>query len=166
MKYSFVYLLLIITILAGSDPANAQRRRIPRDTERRRPERVEKFRKMRLIEVLKLGEEDAVRFMAKQTAHEEVQRGLMKSRNEALNSIEDLMGDKKEDKKDIQKYTDEALGIDQKIFSERQRYQEDVRKMLTPEQFGEFLVFERNFGRQVKDALQEMRDERRERSRY
>ena len=36
-----------------------------------RPERIEKFRMMRLVELLKLNEEDAVRFYAKQNAHEE-----------------------------------------------------------------------------------------------
>ena len=164
MKNSFGVLIIALAVLCSNQ--GVAQHRPSREMDEPRPERLEKFRKMRLVEVLKLGEEDAVRFFAKQTAHEDTQRDFMKSRNEALNAIEDIVRDKKEGEKDIQKYADEVLSIDQKIFAERQRYQEDVRKLLTLEQFGKFLVFERNFGRQVKDALQEMREDRHERSRY
>ena len=126
-----------------------------------RPERLEKFRKMRLIEVLKLNEEDAVRFFAKHTAHEDAQRDLLKSRNAALDQIEEGVREKG-DAKDVQKLSQEVESIDQKMFAERQRFHEDIQKILTPEQFGKFLVFERNFGRQVKDALQEMHEGHRE----
>ena len=158
MKYAFGVLIMAALVLC-SDQANAQRRHPPRDQGGPRPERLEKFKKMRLIEVLKLSEDDAVRFFAKQSTHEDTQRELMKSRNEALDKIEDADRGKA-DNKSIQNLIDEIESLDQKMFAERQRFHEDIRKLLSAEQFGKFLVFERNFGRQVKDALQEMRGER------
>jgi Spy/CpxP family protein refolding chaperone len=164
MKYS-LGVILIATLLFFSNDGFAQRRRAPRTMDGPRPERLEKFRKMRLIEILKLGEEDAVRFFAKHSAHENAQRDLLKSRNAALDQIEESMREKG-DSKNVQKLTADVESIDQKMFAERQRFHEDLQKVLTPEQFGKFLVFERNFGRQVKDALQEMHEGHREDGRF
>lgn len=161
MKYILTIALLLLAMMAFSQDGMAQRRRLQHPMDGPRPERLEKFRKMRLIEVLKLNEEDAVRFFAKQTAHEDAQRLLLKSRNEALDDIEKMVHDKK-DGKDIQKRIDDISGIDQKMFAERIRFHDDVQKVLTPEQFGKLLVFERNFGRQIRDALQDMHEDRRE----
>src|ERR1043166_1513390 len=101
MKYSqrnnsmkHVWSIIFVALLLWSVPGFAQHRP-QRNMDGSRPERIEKFRKMRLIEALKLNEESAVRFFAKQSAHEDTQREFMKSRNEALNKIEDLTQDKK-----------------------------------------------------------------------
>jgi len=121
--------------------------------------RLDRFRKMRLIEVLKLSEDDAVRFFAKQSAHEQNVQELMKSRNEAIDEVDSIIRNQDDGKK-IAPLADRLMDIDRKLFEERQRFQNDVRQLLTPEQFGKFLVFERNFGRQVRDALEEIHQSR------
>ncbi len=63
------------------------------------PERLERFRKMRLVEVLHLNEDDAVRFFAKQTAHEDHVRDLMKSRNNILDDMDSAVREHDESKK-------------------------------------------------------------------
>ena len=123
------------------------------------PERLERFKTMRLVEVLKLSEEDAVRFYSKQSAHEDKIHDLMKSRNEAIDDLAEMARSKSETN-DIGKRIDQVSDLDQKMFAERQRYQEDMRKFLTPEQFAKFLVFERSFGRNVHDAMREMHRDR------
>ena len=160
MKY-LVTMCVIATFLMFNDTASAQ----PPDGRPGRqgrpgPERLERLRKMRLIEVLKLNEEDAIRFFAKHSAHEDKVHDMMKSRNDVLDEIQSIVHGK-DSGKDIQKLTDQILDIDQKIFAERQRFQAEVRKSLTPEQFAKFLVFERSFGRQVQDIMGEMLKERR-----
>ncbi len=131
----------------------AQHRRGPED---RGPGRIERFKTMRLIEVLKLNEDEAARFTAKQREHEEKIRDLMADRNRLLDSLDDMLGgDGKEGA--LAGPTDAALSIDQKIFQERERYYGDLRKSLTPEQFARFLIFDRNFNRRVHDAIDQMR---------
>ncbi len=125
-------------------------------------DRLDKFRKMKLIEALKLNEEDAVRFFAKQSAHEDKVRELMKSRNEAVDDLEKAARDDS-DQKNLGPLADKLMATDQKIFEERQRYQNEMRQFLTIERFARFLVFERNFGRQVRDALEELHQDRRNR---
>lgn len=128
--------------------------------QRPNPERIERFKKMRLVETLKLNEEEAIRFFAKQSAHEDKMKELMESRNKALDKIQDIVQDKG-DRKDMSKLTDDVLDVDQKIFAERQRYQNEIRTSLTPEQFGKFLVFERNFEHHMREAVKDMIQDRR-----
>jgi hypothetical protein len=122
----------------------------------RRPERIDKFRTMRLVEILKLNEEDAVRFFAKQSAHQEKIGGLMKERNAALDDAE-ASAKQNSGEAELQKGIDKVLDLDQQIFAERQRYQKEMRAFLTPAQFLTFISFERQFGMQVRDALGKMR---------
>ena len=121
-----------------------------------RPERIEKFRMMRLVELLKLNEEDAVRFYAKQNAHEEKIAAMMKDRNMALDDAERAVKEKAGEP-ELQKAIDKVLEVDAQIFGERQRFQKEMRQFLTPAQFLTFLTFERQFGMQVRDALGKMR---------
>ena len=160
MRYAWFTILLSCILLLSGD-AIAQRRRLPGPPDRpMRPERVEKLKKMRLVEILKLNEDDAVRFFSKQSAHEDKVRELTKARNDALDELEDIVREKKESA-DLQKRTDEVLDIDQRIFAERQRFQGEMRKFLTPEQFAKFLAFEREFGQHVRGAMEKIIKERR-----
>jgi Spy/CpxP family protein refolding chaperone len=142
--------LLLFPNHAGAQPPSGD------DTEKHRPERLERYRKMRLIETLKLNEDDAVRFFSKQSAHEDAQRELFKERNQSMDELDKIVHGKGSDK-DLPKLSDDIQAVDVKIFNERQRYQNEVQKSLTPDQFAKFLLFERDFNRQVRDALEEMR---------
>jgi len=155
MKYIWFGIFVVLLFVCAGEGSAQGRWQMPRE-EGGRPERLEKFRKMRLIEVLKLDEEEAVRFFAKQSFHEDKIHDLMKTRNETLDLVEKLVQDKG-DLKELGKAADRMKLTDSEIFSERQRYQDELRQFLTAVQFGKFIVFERDFGRQVRDAMQEMR---------
>ena len=73
-------LAAVLTLLLLPCHAGAQEPGKGEEMTRRRPERLERYRKMRLIETLKLNEEDAVRFFSKQSAHEDAQRETKRSR--------------------------------------------------------------------------------------
>jgi hypothetical protein len=156
MKYFLLIASLIIilhvTCFAQSGWQRGQQMNPP-------PERLEQFRKMRLIEVLKLNEEESVRFITKQRMHEEKVRDLMKNRNSFLDEIENIL-DSSFEVKELLRIADKIKSIDNDIFLERQRYTDEMRQFLTPAQFGKFLVFERSFGRQVRDAIDEMSHKR------
>ncbi|MBI4548030.1 MAG: hypothetical protein HY707_08625 [Ignavibacteriae bacterium] len=157
-------LLIAVSLFWISEDGVAQRRRPPMEREQQRPERLEQWKKMKLVELLDLNEDEAVRFFAKQNSHEDKQRELMGLRKEAVDDLEYMLR-QKDEKKDLQKTLDKILEIDQNMFAERRRYHDELRKSLTPEQFGKFLVFERNFGQELRNAMKEMQRERRFRER-
>lgn len=158
MKHAWS-LLLTAALLIAPNAGLAQRRGMQEGPGMRDPGRLEKFKAMRLIEMLGLGEEEAVRFYAKSNAHEEKVRELVKLRNAALDDVEKMVREKKEGH-DLQAPTDKILDVDQQIFAERVRFQGEMRKFLSPAQFAKFLVYERNFGRRVRGAMDEMRHDR------
>ncbi len=144
---------LLVCILGAAAPG--QRRGMEPGPGMRDSGRLEKFKMMRLVEVLKLSEEDAVRFFAKNSSHEDKVRDLMKSRNTMLDDIEKMARDKK-GASELQGESDKILAVDQQIFAERVRYQGEIRKMLSADQFALYLVYERNFGRRVRSAMEDM----------
>ena len=124
------------------------------------PERLEKYKKMRMIEVLNLNEDDAARFTAKYTSHENTVRELMKQRMGVIDGIEESM-QKTDSDKNFDRLFTQLEENDQKMFNERKRFHDDLRSMLTKEQMAKYFVFDRNFNRELREAMDEMRRGRR-----
>ncbi|MBI5020170.1 MAG: hypothetical protein HZB59_01915 [Ignavibacteriales bacterium] len=155
-KYAII--LIVGIALLSSTESNAQRHRKSEPRDGGRPEQLEKYRKMRLIEFLNLNEEESVRFFAKHKIHEDKIREFMERRNKTIDDLADLI-QKKEGNTEIAKGTEKVRTIDREIFEERQRFQEEVRQLITPIQFAKFIMFERDFGRKVRDAIKGLRPE-------
>jgi uncharacterized protein YktB (UPF0637 family) len=151
------YLLIFWAILLFSvTMSEAQRRRLPG------PERIERFKKMELLEVLKLDEEKAVRFSVRFDTHEDKMKQLREARNIVLDELDSLV-QKNSDPKKYQKLVDKVYENDQNMFTERKRFLDEMRALLTAEQFAKFLVFEKKFEQRLRDAMREMRRGRFER---
>jgi hypothetical protein len=149
-KYAVV-ISLMMALLSFSAFAQKEQHQ----SDRPGPDRIRGFMKMRLIETLKLNEEDAARYVAKQSSHEEKMQTLMRTRNELVDGLDSLI-QKKAETSGLQSRVEQILENDQKMFTERRRYQDELRKLFTPEQFANFLVFERNFERHMREAMQDM----------
>ena len=120
------------------------------------PERLEKYKKMRMIEVLNLNEDEAARFTAKYSTHESTVRDLMKQRMDIIDRLEGTI-QKTDSDKNFDKLFSELEENDQKMFNERKRFQDDLKNMLTTEQMARYFVFDRNFNRELREAMEEMR---------
>jgi len=182
MKTVLIAIALLFAAAAGR-PAFAQepdRPPPPRADMRERLERLERMKQMRLIEELQLGEEEAVRFMAKRKEHEDRLRDLADERDAILDGIEDNVGprhegrsegksdsrsegrsggktdakaDARQDLPAVEKDLARLQEQERKIFDERKRYQDEMRKMLSTERFAKMLLFEREFQAQLRDAV-------------
>jgi hypothetical protein len=159
MKSYLTIAILFVTLL-GFNNVYAQRGGPPGGGPGQQPGPFNEYRKMKLIETLKLSEEDAARFVAKSSAHEDAVHNLMTQRGDLLDDIRKALKDKK-DPKEYQKSVDQVLDLDQQIFKERQRFQEEMRKFLSPEKYAKFVLFESELGRGVRDILKDMIHEHR-----
>jgi hypothetical protein len=153
---------MVLLILSAVTDTQAQRRRQNEPFEKERPERLDKYRKMRLVEILNLQEEDAIRYFAKEDAHRENMHKIMGERNGALDELDRVVRDEKESP-ELEKYIVRVREIDRQITAERERFQDELKNLLTPVQFGKFLIFERNFGNRLRDAFDELHKESRQR---
>ena len=127
----------------------------------RASERVEQFKKLRMIEALKLDDETAIKFFAKYNKHEEVVRDINKQRDDLLDQLESQRKSKASDA-DMEKVISNLLVLDTKQAEERNRFVNDLKGVLTTGQIADLLLFERNFARNVRQIMQEMARQRRE----
>lgn len=125
----------------------------------RQGERIEQLKKVRLVEMLDLNEEQAVRFFARMNEFENSRRDLQKQRMELLDKVERLVRNDAEEK-EFEKIFPELLAADQKLFQEKEKFFAGLGDILTVAQRGKFLLFERQFERELRDAMKEVRRRR------
>ncbi|HUI11557.1 MAG TPA: hypothetical protein VL221_14585 [Bacteroidota bacterium] len=126
-------------------------------------ERIENLRKVRLVEILELKEDQSVRFLARMNEHDAARRDLMKQRGDALDRLERLIRNKAEDSEYEKAFADVAA-IDDRIAAERKGFFSGLSDILTPTQRAKMLIFERRFERELREAMREAQKRRREQS--
>jgi Spy/CpxP family protein refolding chaperone len=124
-------------------------------------DRIENLRKVRLIEILELKEEQSVRFLARLNDHERMRRDLMKKRGEALDRLERLIRNNADDG-EFEKGFAEVAAVDDSLTLERKQFLAGLSDLLTPVQRAKMLIFERRFQRELRDAMREAQQRRRE----
>ena len=160
LKKFLITPVLLVVVLAGLSPPAFSQRRMEGRNPPERMERLQQFKKLRLMEVLNLNEEESVRFFARYNKFEEQLRDLDQERNVIVDDLEKLVkqGDQGEA---FQKDFDELLALGQKVADARIAFYNEVRGLLSPQQVAKFLVFERNFNRDLRDIIQDVQRERR-----
>jgi Spy/CpxP family protein refolding chaperone len=154
-----ISLFLFFVGAASAQPPQAQRRGQPWAPEDRM-RRVEQFRKVRLMEELKLRDEESIRFFSRYDKFEDELRGLERERNRIIDDLDSLL---RQDEKGeaYQKDFDQLIALGQKVANARMRFYDGIRGILTPQQVAKVIVFERDFGRELRDIIQDVHRERR-----
>jgi len=125
-------------------------------------ERVEQFKKIRLMEVLKMEEEASLRFFSRYNKHEEEMRQFEMKRNRLIDQLQ-MMRERDPQEAELQKLTKEVRATGDEAYRTREKYLDDVSRMLTPVQFADYLIFERAFLRNLRDMMRESQRERMQR---
>ncbi|MBI5476930.1 MAG: hypothetical protein HY964_09380 [Ignavibacteriales bacterium] len=150
-----IWIALIFMMLLINQYSDGQYRHRPGMQGGQRPEKLEKYRKMRMIEYLNLSEDDAIKFFAKHNTLEQAMRDMMVKRDELVDDLEQKI----KSNTGISEVTvaaEKIRSIDKEMFDQRQKFQDDIKRTLTPIQFAKFILFERDFGRKVRDAIREL----------
>jgi molybdopterin converting factor small subunit len=132
-----------------------------RPSDQRPFERIEQLRKVRLIEILDMKEEQTVRFFARLNEHDNARRDLMKEKGEALDRVERLIRNKAEEK-EYQKAFDDVVVADDRLIAEQRKFFAGLSEILSVQQRGKLLIFERRFERELREAMREAQRHRRE----
>jgi len=149
--------LLLTLVLVFTCAAVAQR--IPRGPRGPGPERVEQFKKIRMMEVLKLDEETSVRFFARYDKEQELIRSLTAKRNRTIDQLENLTATPASDA-EIDKYFKELRDVEDQVHEARIKYWDSLSEILTKKQLAEYVAFERNFFRDLRDLMRETQENR------
>jgi len=121
----------------------------------RAAQRVEQFKKLRMIEALKLDDETSIRFFAKYSKHEDAVRDINNQRNDLIDQLEDMRKSDTDGPK-MEKIFGDLAALDTKQAEERARFLDDLKTVLSTQQIADLIIFERNFARNVRQLMQEM----------
>jgi hypothetical protein len=148
--------LFLITLTAAVSPA--QQFGPPQGP--RNMERIERLKKVRLVEMLDLKEEQSVRFFARLNEHEDAMRALGREKMDLLDRIERLVRNEAE-AKEFEAMFPQMAAIEERIGAERKKFFDGLTDLLSAEQRGKLLLFERQFERELREAMKEVRERRR-----
>lgn len=123
-------------------------------------ERVEQFKKIRMMEVLKLDEEMSLRFFARYNKYQEGLREVVGRRDGFIDDLATLRKSSATDA-EYEKVFKELYAIESKIAEERSKFLQELKSVISTKQIAEYVIFERNFNRQLMQLMREMAQERR-----
>ena len=130
----------------------------------RSAERLDSFKKVRMLEALKLDEETGLKLINRYNEHREAVKGLEQERMNVVEKLEKQTASNASDGEYLAAFK-ELAEIERKIAEARSRYVGELKDVLTPKQIAEYLVFEKNFVREIRNTIRDVQKERMKRER-
>lgn len=121
-------------------------------------ERVLEFKKVRLLEILKLDEQTSVKFLNKYTQFSRDVDEIELEKERIVNEIEIKL--RRGDKDDYDKLIQDLVDLGKKEYDLRLSFYKELKQILTEQQIAQVIVFERNFRREFMETVREMQRER------
>jgi Spy/CpxP family protein refolding chaperone len=151
-------MFLVLSFLAFVQSSFAQRRegRMEGHQGGRQPfERLESFKKIRMMEALHLDENTSIKFFARYDKHEDRMRAIEAERNDVVEQLDSLSRDDAGDEA-YKAVFDQFTAIDKEIARERSDFLASLKEVLTDKQIAQYIVFERNFMRDLRRIVREI----------
>lgn len=126
---------------------------------KRPTERLENYKKVRMLETMKLDEEKGLKLIGRYNRHREGIRDLEEERKKTLDELEKKVSADASDN-DIQQSFKELTEIEKKMVHAKEKYLAELKEILTTKQIAEYLLFERRFARDIRDIMREGQKER------
>jgi|WetSurMetagenome_2_1015567.scaffolds.fasta_scaffold357707_2 hypothetical protein len=122
-------------------------------------ERIAQYKKMRLLEVISMSEEISVRFFARYNKHEENIRALEMERNKLIDRLQKLSKSNSNDA-DLENLITDIRMSEEKLLEERTKFIQELRDILTLKQLSQYIVFERNFNKNLRELMRDVARDR------
>jgi hypothetical protein len=136
----------------------------PNQLNGRAMERLESYKKVRMLEVLKLDDEKGSKLVTRYTNHRATVRAVEEERMKVIDKLEKQAAASASDAEYQRTFT-ELTDIEKRMTDVRAKYLQDLKEIMTPRQIAEYLIFERNFARDIRDVMRENQKDRKKRER-
>jgi len=132
----------------------AHRRRAPM-------KKIEELEKIKLLDVLNLDEATSAKLFTRRNQNRTKIWDIEDKINEDLQNIElEVKKGKDADVSKFQKMNENYLNLSMEVEKERLNFVRSLSDILTPEQIGKYIVFERKFREEIRDLLMKERIKR------
>lgn len=142
MKYLIIIMILSVSVIA--QPRGDMRHDFSK--------RFQELEKIKLLEILDMDEETAIKFFSRRKDMRNNTRSLMEEEKKIHSEMEDIIGQSDNSQK-LQGLIDELMNIEEKVYNERRKYLDSVGKILNIEQIAKLILFEKKFRNDVRDLL-------------
>jgi hypothetical protein len=154
-------LLLLISILVTfTYLAFAQDLGREENTHKRRAplKKIEELEKIKLLDALKLDESVAAKLITRRNVNRTKIWDIEDKISIILKNIEsEIRKEKEKDNSKIQKLNEDYLILTMEVDKERVGFVKSLSDILTPEQVGKYIVFERKFREEIRELLMKER---------
>lgn len=123
-------------------------------------ERVEQYKKIRMMEVLGLDEQASIKFFVRYNKNAEAMKELRQKQLQALKRIQDLRKTKASDGEYAKVITD-LRSLDDQVNQTKANYIDDLKDVLTSKQLAEYLVFELRFQQNLRELVRDVQQKNR-----
>jgi len=127
-------------------------------------ERIEQFKKVRLMEVMGMDEETSIRFFAHYNKHLANLRTMQKDHNALIDQLQRLSTSTAKNSEIEQVMKDIGMS-EEKIAEARSKFLEELKDVISVRQIAQYVVFERNFNKNLREIMRDIAKERWERPR-
>jgi len=138
---------------------NAQDAELP--VQGKAAERVEQYKKIRMMEVLGLDEQTSIKFFARYNKNLEVMKDLRQKQVQALARIQNLRKVKASDN-EYGKVVADLRSLEDQVNQAKSKYIDDLKDVLTNKQLAEYLVFELRFQQNLRDLVRDVQQKNRQ----
>ncbi|MFA6540568.1 MAG: hypothetical protein WCT99_03125 [Bacteroidota bacterium] len=144
--------LLVFSALLYAQPPGAYMK--PRAMER-----LENYKKVRMLEALKLDEQTGIKLISRYNKHREGMRAIEEQRAQLIQKLESQVQSNASDA-EYQKTFAELADTEKKFGDARAEYYSSLKEILTNKQIAEYLIFEKNFAKDLRDIMKDLQKER------
>lgn len=122
-------------------------------------ERIEQFKKVRIMETLKMDDETSIRFFARYNKHIESLHAIQKDHNALIDQLQKLINSNANNS-DIEQAMKDIAMCEEKITETRSKFLIELKEVISTKQIAEYVVFERNFNKNLREIMRDIAKER------
>jgi hypothetical protein len=145
----FLFFLFTVSIVFGQ--------RDEKQVQNPKPlEKIEQWEKAKLIEVLKMNEENSVRFFVRRNEHQNKMKEILDKRDQFMKELtKELQEGTKQNDNAYRDKLNNLLSFDSRLMKEKESFLRSLNDILTPQQILKLSVFEIKFRKEIREKLLE-----------
>ncbi|MBI5731356.1 MAG: hypothetical protein HY963_09480 [Ignavibacteriales bacterium] len=149
MKKIFLLFILFSILLSTS----YSQERMRQGNDQRPLQRIEQWERIKLIDVLNLNEETAIRFFARRNENQKKMKEILDQRDDAIRDLENEIRNGNQNDALYKEKVNALLSLENNIGKERENFLRSLSDLLSPLQIAKMVVFESRFRKEVRETL-------------
>lgn len=140
----FIFLLLSVHVSFAQ---------LGKGTQRKSGEKYRQLEKIKLLEVLELNEEVAIKFFIRKDSHHKDRRLILEKHKTVLENLETVLNNETINENELADLIAQNEQLEIELSNGKNKFINSVKDILSTEQIGKLILFEYKFKRDIRDML-------------